>query len=151
MFRMLVALFVATLLPHLACGDDAREKAQQKDRQQIAGTWQVTSLIVEGRKVEAADTEKMTVVNGTDGTWSIRLDGKEVTKGTSTFDPTKTPKTIDFTPTSKDSTQELHLGIYELGQTSRKICFAPAEKPRPTEFSSTAENGHFLVTFERIP
>jgi uncharacterized protein (TIGR03067 family) len=73
----------------------------------------------------------------------------EISKGTSTFDPTKKPKTIDFTPTEGEGKGNLYLGIYELGENTRKLCFAPAGKERPTEFSSTPSNEHILVTFER--
>jgi uncharacterized protein (TIGR03067 family) len=83
-----------------------------------------------------------------DGTWSIHTDDK-VIKGTSTIDPTKKPKTIDFTPTEGDGKGELHLGIYELGEKTRKLCFAPPGKDRPTEFSSMAGSEQILVTFER--
>ena len=33
------------------------------------------------------DAKKLTVVNGSDGTWNLRSEGKEISKGTSTIDP----------------------------------------------------------------
>jgi uncharacterized protein (TIGR03067 family) len=89
------------------------------------------------------------VVNGDDGTWSLRSEGNEVAKGTSTIDPTKNPKTIDLLAIGGEGNGERYLGIYELGEKTRKLCFAPAGKNRPTEFLSTAANEHILVTFER--
>jgi uncharacterized protein (TIGR03067 family) len=74
----------------------------------------------------------------------------EISKGTSTFDPTKKPKTIDFTPTEGGGKGDQFLGIYQLGKGARKLCFAPAGKDRPTEFSSTPENQQILVEFERV-
>ena len=62
----------------------------------------------------------------------------------------KKPKTIDFTPTEGGGKGDQYLGIYELGEKTRKLCFAPSGKDRPTEFSSTPENQHILVTFERV-
>ena len=45
------------------------------------------------------DAKKLTVVNGSDDTWSLRSEGNEIRKVTSTINLTKKPKTIDFTPT----------------------------------------------------
>ena len=76
-------------------------------------------------------------------------DGKEIGKGTNSFDPTKKPKTIDFTPTEGEGKGSLYLGIYELGENARKLCFAPPGKDRLTEFISMPGSEHILVTFER--
>ncbi len=140
---------VAILCATVVSAGDAKDEAIKKDRQRIEGTWQVTALTINGNQAKAKDVQKLFVVNGNDGTWAIRSDGKVISKGTSTFDPTKKPKTIDFTPTEGGSTGEKFFGIYQLRKNTRKLCFAPAGKDRPTEFSSTAENKHFLVAFKR--
>jgi uncharacterized protein (TIGR03067 family) len=95
------------------------------------------------------DAKKLTVVNGPDGTWSLRSDDKEISKGTSTIDPMKKPKTIDFVATEGEGKGRECKGIYELGEKTRKMCFAPPGKERPTEFSSMPGSEHILVTFER--
>jgi len=133
----------------LAATDDAKDQAIKKDRKQIAGTWRIVALEVNANKAKEEDAKKLTVVNGSDGTWSLLSEGKVISKGTSTFDPTKKPKTIDFTPTEGEGKGKEFLGIYELGAKTRKMCFAPAGKERPTEFSSMSDSGHILVTFER--
>ena len=89
------------------------------------------------------------VVNAADGTWSLRSEGKEISKGDSSIDPTKKPKTIDFTPTGGSGKGKEHLGIYQLGKNRRKMCFAPAEYGRPAKFSSEAGSRSILVTFKR--
>ena len=137
-----------TAIATIASAADDKDEAIKKDRKQIEGTWRVVALLVNGNKVMDEDAKKITVVNGSDGAWTIHTDDK-VIKGTSTFDPTKKPKTIDFTPTEGDRKGELHLGIYELGEKTRKLCFAPPGKERPTEFASAAGSEHILVTFER--
>jgi len=48
-----------------------------------------------------------------------------------------------------DGKGDHYLGIYELGEKTRKMCFAPPGKERPTEFTSMPDNEHILVTFER--
>ena len=133
----------------IATADDAKDEAIKKDRKQIEGTWRGVALEVNGNKAMEEDARKITVVNGPDGTWSLLSEGKEISKGTNSFDPTKKPKTIDFTPTDGEGKGNLYLGIYELGENTRKLCFAPPGKDRPTEFISMPGSEHILVTFER--
>ena len=141
-------LLVATA--SIAAADDAKDEAIKKDRKQIEGTWRVVSLEVNGNKVSDEDAKKIKVVNGPDGTWTLFSDGKEIGKGTNSFDPTKTPKLIDFTQTEGEGKGNLYLGIYELGENTRKLCFAPPGKDRPTEFATAPGSEHVLVTFERV-
>lgn len=149
-YSLFSLLIVGLLLTATASADDAKDAAIRKDRKRIQGTWQITALTINGNKAKDEDAKKITVVNGDDGTWSIRSENKEISKGTSTFDPTKKPKTIDFTPTDGGGKGDQFLGIYQLGKNARKLCFAPAGKDRPTEYSSTPENQHILVEFERV-
>jgi uncharacterized protein (TIGR03067 family) len=134
----------------LAIGDDAKDEAIKKDRKLIEGTWRVVALEMDGNKSSDEDAKKITVVNSPDGTWTLFSDGKEVGKGTNSFDPTKKPKTIDFTQTEGEGKGNSFLGIYELGENTRKLCFAPPGKDRPREFISMPGTDHILVTFERV-
>ena len=40
-------------------------------------------------------------------------------------------------------------GIYELAGNQLKLCYGPADKPKPTKFESTANSGYFLETWAR--
>ena len=144
------ALALLMSMTTLASADDNKEAEIKKDHKLIEGTWRIKTLEVNGNKAGDADASKFTVVNGADGAWRLRSEGNEVAKGTSTIDPTQKPRTIDFMPTSGQDQGQTLLGIYELKKNTRKLCFAPAGRNRPTEFSSTAENQHILVTFERV-
>ena len=142
--------FLVTAMAAIASADDGTDAAIQKDRNQIKGTWRVVVLVANGDLAKDEDARKITVVNGSDGTWSVWSEGKEITKGTSIFDPTKTPKTLDFTQTEGDDAGKEYFGIYELGDTTRKMCFAPLGKGRPTAFASTPGSGFICLTFERV-
>jgi len=145
-------LFVGVLLTVIATtatADDTKDEAIKKDRKLIEGTWRIVAFEINGNKANEEDARKLSVVNGSDGTWSLLSAGKEISKGTSTFDPTKKPKTIDFTPTEGGGKGNQHLGIYELGEKTRKMCFAPPGKKRPTEFVSAPGSEIILVMFER--
>ena len=144
----IVAAFLMAMTA-IASADDAKDEAIKKDRKLIEGTWRIVALELNGNKSNDENAKKLTVVNGRDGTWTIFSEGKEVAKGTNSFDPTKKPKTIDFTITEGGGKGNLHLGIYELGEKARKLCFSPPGKDRPTEFTSTLGSEQILVSFER--
>jgi uncharacterized protein (TIGR03067 family) len=145
-----VVAVLFTVIATIATADDAKEEAIKKDRKQIKGTWRGVALVVNGEKFTENDAKALTVVNGADGAWSICDKEDEKSKGTSTVDPTKNPKAIDITPSIGGDKGMRYLGIYELGENSRKVCIAQPGKDRPTEFSSTPGSGHILVTFERV-
>jgi uncharacterized protein (TIGR03067 family) len=142
-------LVVLTAMAAIASAEDSKDEAIKKVRKQIEGTWRIVALEIDGNKANEEYVRKFTVITSYDGTWSLRSNDKEITKGTSTFDPTKTPKTIEFTPTDRDGQADQYLGIFEIGENTRKLCFAPPGKERPTEFSSKPDSQHILVTFER--
>ncbi len=143
-------LVIGVALTAIASADDFKDEAIKQDRQQIAGKWQIVALEIGGKKSKQEDAGKLTVVNAADGTWSLHSEGKEVSKGTSTLDPTKKPKTIDFEPTDGGANGNKYLGIYKLGENNRKLCFAPSNSGRPTEFSSKSGSPNILVTFQRV-
>jgi uncharacterized protein (TIGR03067 family) len=143
-------LVVGALLTAIASADDAKDEAIKKDRERIQGVWRVIALVVDGNEGKEEDAKKISVVNGADGTWNLRSGDMEVSQGTSTIDPTKEPKTIDFTPTRGEAKGDQFHGIYEISENTRKLCFAPAGKERPTEFAAPAGTQHILVTFERV-
>jgi uncharacterized protein (TIGR03067 family) len=111
----------------LTAADDAKEDAIKKDRKKYEGTWRVTSLEINGNKSSDEDAKKITVVNKADGTWTLQVDGGKITEGTSEIDPTKNPKTIDFMETEGDNKGKIVLGIYELGDDTRKLCYAEGQ------------------------
>ncbi|HEV2947378.1 MAG TPA: TIGR03067 domain-containing protein [Gemmataceae bacterium] len=133
----------------LTAADDAKQDAIKKDRKKYEGTWRVTSLEINGNKSSDEDAKKITVVNKADGTWILQVDGEKITEGTSEIDPTKNPKTIDFMETEGDNKGKIVLGIYELRDDTRKLCYAEPGRERPSDFSAPAGSGRVLVEFKR--
>ena len=133
----------------LAAADDEKQTAIKKDRKQYEGTWRVVSLEINGNKSTEEDANKITVANKADGVWILEVDGKKITEGTSELDPTRKPKTIDFMETEGDNKGRIVLGIYELEDNTRKLCYAQPGKDRPAEFAAPAGSGHTLVVFKR--
>jgi len=149
-FLSALAILSSLISSGKGAAQEPRDEALRQERLKIAGTWRIIDLEVEGRRAMEEDIRKLSVVNGTDGTWSLRIDGREIANGNSTFDPLASPKTIDFTPIAGEKKGELYLGIYELGPRVRRLCFSNPGKPRPDGFATRLGDGRFLVTLERL-
>lgn len=153
LFTCLVFLGGLALASIVVAGDVKEEaipeEAILKDRKQIEGQWRIVTLVVDGNKASDEDAERLTVSNNVDGTWRLFSEGKEISRGTSTIDPTKKPKTLDFTVTEGEGKGNRYLGIYELGEQTRKMCFAPPEKERPSELTSRSGSQHICAIFAR--
>jgi uncharacterized protein (TIGR03067 family) len=108
------------------------------------------SLEVDGNQANEEDAKKITVINEADGKWRIEVEGKVIARGTSKIDPTAKPKAVDLTATEGESSGQTAQGIYEFGDDTRKVCLAPADKERPTEFAAPAGSGHILALLKRV-
>ena len=147
---MLVLLALASAGPLLA---DEKEEAINADRALLAGEWRVVSIEANGNTNADSVVAGITVVNRLDGTWSLLSNGNMIAEGKSTIDPTSSPKTIDLRGirASVENARGTHYrGIYEVHETTRRLCFVPADKPLPESFDGGRETGQILVTFERV-
>jgi uncharacterized protein (TIGR03067 family) len=145
-FLVVAAFLMGTAT--FATADNAKDEAIKNDRKRMEGAWRGTALTVNGETFTQENAKALTVVNGADGTWILRDSGTEKSKGSSTIDPTKKPKTIDLTPSAGDDKGVTYHGIYELGENTRRVCIALPGNARPKDF--TPGNGRILVTFERV-
>jgi len=143
-----ISFLLSACIPFVANSDESLEDAIEKDRQWIQGTWRAIEIEVDGNKLDKDTAEAFTVFNRPNGAWVLFDKGKEIAKGTSTIDPTRKPKTLDF-KASEDDENQLYLAIYEYGETTRKMCFSEPGDARPTDFTAPAGSKRILVTFER--
>ena len=130
-----------------------KEEAIKADRSLLAGEWRVVSIVANGNTNADPVVARVTVVNELDGKWSLLSNGKIIAEGTSTIDPTTNPKTIEL-KSSRGSVENArgtrYHGIYEVHETTRRLCFVPVDKPLPESFAGGRETGQILVTFERV-
>ena len=135
----------------IAAADDAKDKEEaiKKDRKLYEGTWRVVELVVHGDKSADEDARKLSVVNGADGSFSVRSEGNEMIRGRNILDPAKKPKAIDLIVIEGDKDAQTVLGIYEITEKTRRLCYVSTGLERPTEFTSTPGSDRVLVTFER--
>ena len=149
------SLFVGvglSVVAAIAAADDAKDDAIKKDQKRLEGTWRVVALEVSGNKAEKGDALKLTVVNGADGTWSLLSEGQEISKGTSTIDPTKKPKTINNDHETGNQKGKKQYGIYKVEGDKWTVCMSPpdaAESDRPKDFT-TKDTRNVIFVFERV-
>jgi uncharacterized protein (TIGR03067 family) len=128
-----------------ACGRQQSE-APKTDLDRFQGTWRLVSAMQDGKALPEDKVKQTTIVFKGDTFRFPDLAEYATSKaGTIKLDETKTPKEMDAISTEK----EVMLGIYALEQNGYKVCFAPAGKPRPTQFGSEAGSGYILQSWER--
>jgi uncharacterized protein (TIGR03067 family) len=85
------------------------------------------------------------------GDKAVWMDGdKVVAAATFTSDRAKTPWTVDLNITAGEDKGKVIKGIFEIKDGKMRACSAPAGQDRPTEFSSTKENGQFLSELQEV-
>ena len=116
------------------------------DLDQMQGTWNLVSAMEDGKALPEDEVKQTTiVVKGNTFRFPGLAEDATSRAGTVKLDEAKDPKEIDSTSDEK----EVSLGIYELEPDKYKICFAPAGKPRPTNFSSAPGSGQILQFWAR--
>ncbi len=128
----------------LIVGARAEDK---KEQDAFNGTWQATSVEVDGKPLPKEQVEKITLeVKGEQYTFHA---GDQTIKGTHKLDPSKNPKQIDAKRSEGQGAGETLKGIYKLDKDTYEVCFAAPGKDRPTEFSSNSGGGHRLIIMKR--
>ena len=140
-----VALGLAAGAAAAPRGDDKPEKDGIK---KLAGDWRVTTWQQAGQELpgEALETVK----------WSVKGDkytfemAGETEEGTIKVDPVKKPANVDLAIGSGPDKGKAQVGIYKIDGEVITFCFArPGATDRPTEFTSTADNGNILLSVRR--
>jgi uncharacterized protein (TIGR03067 family) len=137
--RLLMIAALGLLLA--ACNHQAPAPTPKTDLDRLQGTWNLVSAMQDGKALPEDKVKQTTIVFKGD-TFRFPGSAEYATSkaGTIKLDESKTPKEMDAISTDK----EVMLGIYTLQENGYKVCFAPAGKPRPTEFTSTPGRGRFM-------
>ena len=124
-------VLIAAVLIAADSGDDAAKK----DLAKFQGNWTLISAERDGKKTPEEEAKKIKLtVQG--NKFVLRKDSVVISEGTMTLDASEKPKEIDETITTGPNKGKVFSAIYEIDDEQHKICFAPAGKERPTEFSS---------------
>src|SRR5438552_3529927 len=115
------------------------------DLDKLQGSWNVTSLEVDGQKMPAPGGARILIC----GTRFQSLGMGAVYEGTVEVDGKKKPKTFDMIFTAGPEKGNRSLGIYELKGDDWKICLTVTGKKRPAKFATTPGSGCALETLTR--
>lgn len=126
----------------------AEEAAVSRARAIYAGTWRLVAVESNG-DLQPQDSREILVVNRLDGSWTLTIDGDDVSSGQSRMDPLANPPEIDLEFTDGEGRGQRLLAIYELMGRRRMLCFRDDKGWRPREFRTQVGDGAVLLTFEK--
>ena len=149
----LVVLGVSWAAVTILAGANSMDQLIDKDYERLSGTWILTYGMADGQPVpEEVRKQTRLITDRNKFTLSTGAQTGTSEEGSFTIDPTKTPKTVDSVQGSGPDKGKTFLGIYEIiDDNHKRACWAPAGKPRPTDFASTPGSGHILQVWEREP
>jgi uncharacterized protein (TIGR03067 family) len=137
---------VMTCAPALAAAAD--DDAVKSEMSRLEGTWTMVSGERGGMKMD-----NMMVKSGKrvvkDGETTVTFGEMLWMKAKFSVNPTKSPKTIDYTLLSGEDKGKQQLGIYELDGDTLKICYASPGADRPTLFTTSAGDGHTASVWKK--
>ena len=124
-----------------------KEKAAREELKRFNGTWVGVKAIYDGKAVPEETAKKLRlVVKDENYTFDA---GDDKIEGVHKLSPTTSPKQIDAVRKKGPDKDKVLLGIYELTETTFRVCFAAPGKPRPKAFSSKAGSEHRLIELKR--
>jgi uncharacterized protein (TIGR03067 family) len=144
--KQLVGLAVCVLLV-AAEGKDTKVESKdgKKAAEALAGTWSVSSAVVNGNEFDDAKT------------WKFVFAGEKLTRKTSDgdetyafkLDPSKKPAEVDFVPDQGENKGKTLKGIYASKDGELKICLTLSpEAKRPTELASKEGEEWVLIVLK---
>jgi uncharacterized protein (TIGR03067 family) len=146
MIACLPRLLMIAALGLLLRAANPQNPASNKDLQGLQGSRKLVSAMQDGKALPEDEVKKTTIVFKDDAFLFPEMAEYATSRsGTIKLNATKTPKHMDAISTEK----EVMLGIYQLSGDNYKVCFAPAGKPRPREFTSNPGSGYILQVWKR--
>jgi uncharacterized protein (TIGR03067 family) len=112
------------------------EKAVMKELQELQGTWVVVEAEIQGRRRDANRAALSLTIEGDHFTMKSARHATDL-KGKLTIDPSKQPKTMDWSALRPEDNLALTAtGIYEVKDDTLTFCYG---EKRPTEFKTKAD------------
>ena len=145
---MRIAIAVLTFC-FLVAAEPAAD-AVKKDMALLEGQWAMVSAERMGQPLPD-DLVKGSKRVSKDGETTVSIGGSVFIKAKYTVDPSKKPKTIDYTLTEGTNKGKTQLGIYEIDGDTVKFCFGGPGDERPTDFTAKADSGRTLSVWKREP
>jgi uncharacterized protein (TIGR03067 family) len=143
MKRLLAVLTIGLLV-----AADADKVDVKKEMEKLEGDWTMVSGQRDGMSVpdELLNEFKR---HTKDGVTTVSNSGQVFLKAKIKIDPTKKPKTIDYTIVEGAEKDNTMLGIYEFDGDKIKFCIGGPGNKRPTEFTAKEGSGQTLSVWKR--
>jgi len=137
-------LFCILIVPFAFGGDAANAKDDDKKMQ---GTWKPVSAELGGKPFPDEVTKTIKLVLN-DGKYTVTV-GDQTDEGTYKLGPTKKPRELDIVGIKGPNQGKTILAIYDLTDSTLRVCYDLSGKVRPKEFKSMADTPQFLVDYKR--
>lgn len=143
---LLINLTALALMVDAAWGQG--DEPSKNDQAQLQGEWVMVSGQRDGQTFpEDLRASFKRIAKGDETT--VTVGGELFLKAKFVLDPSKKPKTIDYSVTGGPYAGNKQLGIYEFDGDQIKFCFSVPGKKRPTEFTTKQNDGRTLSTWKR--
>jgi uncharacterized protein (TIGR03067 family) len=138
-------VLVAVCVGSFAFGDDAA--SAKDDGKKMQGTWKPTAAELGGKQFpdEVLKTMKLVLA---DGKYTVTT-AEQTDEGTVKLDPAKQPRAMAIVGTKGPNRGKTIPAIYELTDTTLRICYDLSGKAHPKEFKTKADTQLFLVEYKR--
>ena len=113
----------------------------------MQGSWKPVAAELGGKPFpdEVLKTMKLVL---TDGQYHVTV-GEQTDEGTVKLDAAKQPRAMDIVGTKGPNRGKTIPAIYELTDTTLRVCYDLSAKARPKEFKTKADTLLFLVEYKR--
>ena len=139
------SLLICVWAGPLARGDEA--KSAKDDGKKMQGSWKPVAAELGGKPFPDEIRKTMKLVMS-DGKYTVTV-GERTDEGTVKLDPGKEPRAMDIVGAKGPNQGKMIPAIYELTDTTLRICYDLSGKARPKEFKTAAGTQLFLVDYKR--
>jgi len=136
---------VMVLVTGIGLAQDGDDKS---DLDRMQGSWEVVSLVEQGKVTAKAELEALVVVIEKDNFTTLEK-GEAVVKYRIKLDPTKTPKSIDFTHLMDKDKDKTEPGIYTFEKDVLKLVLDEDKKGRPTVFEGKETASYSVMVLKK--
>ena len=140
-------LFACSVLLTATAGTATAEEKAKDPSKTIAGTWQMKSAELGGRKLPESVLKSMKLIVK-DGKYTIKSPGPDDT-GELILNLKKKPHTLDIKGTDGPNKGKTIPAIFKRKDDTLTICYDLSGKKHPTEFKSTNGTLLFLVVYKQ--
>jgi uncharacterized protein (TIGR03067 family) len=112
------------------------------------GRWKMLSGMADGSPMEALAVRWVTRSN-VGHNMEVHAGPRLMLRASFVYDPTQSPKTIDYFFSEGPNKGKTQLAIYEIENDQLKVCAAAPDQPRPTEFRSVPGRNWTLTLWKR--